>query len=252
MSLLPFARNFFTVQGNNAAAAVTKALVNLDPEGASAADLMSMEQDLDRAGGVIAKLRKDLVTEQREFDALNRQYTELMGAAEILQKKLDGGDASVEASLASLVGKIENIAPELERDRKDVDATQKLITEAENAYQQKAAALTGAKRNLDAARHDLAHANIQEERARERAQQAAVVAGLTKSPTSGLTVALNVMQQSADDARQRAESADMKAAALHHAGNDAADDPNIAEALAEVHGAASTKSLSERLAALKK
>ncbi len=155
------------------------------------------------------------------------------------------------ASLASLVAKIEHMAPELDRDQKDVESTRALLSEAEAAYQQKAEALTNAKKNLDSARHDLQHARIEEERSAERARQAATVAGLRTSPTSGLTVALNVMQQSAQEARQRAEAMNMKAQALSHL-KEATADQNVAAALAEVRGTTSTKSLSDRLSALRR
>jgi chromosome segregation ATPase len=254
MSMLPFARNFFAAKGNQAAIAVTKALVQLDPEAASAADLKTMDQDLDNAGRVISKLRSDLQLERKEFETVKRQYSELMSAAEVLQKKIDVGSSdasSLETSLASLLDRIEHMVPELDRDRKDVDATQALLTEAEKAYQEKAKALTEAKGNLDRARHDLQHANMERERSQARAQQAAVVAGLSASPLSGLTIALGAMQESAKDARNQAEAADMKAGALG-AIKEVSEDKNVADALSEVRGAISPRSLSERLAGLRR
>jgi len=180
-----------------------------------------------------------------------------MAAAELLQKKIadpgtpDVQKQSLNASLASLVAKIEHLAPELDRDQKDVESTRALLSEAEAVYQQKAEALTNAKKNLDSARHDLQHARIEEERGAERARQAATVAGLRSSPTSGLTVALNVMQQSAQEARQRAEAMNMKAQALSRL-KEATADQNVAAALAYVRGTAPTKSLSDRLSALRR
>jgi chromosome segregation ATPase len=257
MSLLPFVRNFIGVKGDNAAAGVVRALVQLDPESATVADLRTMEQDLDKAGQMIARLRADLAHEQTEFDSITGQYHELTAAAELLQKRIsDPGTPEVQkqslnASLASLVQKIEHMAPELDRDKKDVGDTRALLSEAEAVYQQKAEALTNAKKNLDSARHDLQHARLEEERSAERARQAASVAGLATSRTSGLTVALNSMQQSAQEARQRAEAMNMKAQALSSL-KDAAADQNVAAALAEVRGATSTLSLSERLSALRR
>lgn len=256
MSLLPFVRNFIGVKGDNAAAGLVKAMVQLDPESATIADLRTMEQDLDKAGGMIAKLRADLAHEQLEYDSIGGQYHELMAAAELLQKRIaDPGTPeaqrqSLNASLAALVQKIERMAPELDRDKKDVESTRALLSEAEAVYQQKAEALTNAKKNLDSARHDLQHARIEEERSAERARQAASVAGLARSPTSGLTVALNVMQQSAQEARQRAEAMNMKAQALGHL-KEATADQNVAAALAEVRGTASM-SLTDRLSALRR
>jgi chromosome segregation ATPase len=257
MSLLPFLRNFIGAEGNHAAAGVVKALVQLDPDSASAADLRTMEQDLDNAGCMIAKLRADLAHEQSEFDSISGQYHELMAAAELLQKRIadpgtpDAQKQSLNTSLASLVAKIERMAPELDRDRMDVESTRALLSEVEATYQEKAQALTNAKKNLESARHDLEHAKLEEQRSAERARQVAEVAGLRTPPTSGLTVALDVMQQSAQEARQRAEVMDMKAQALSHL-KEGTDDQNIAAVLAEVRGTAPTQSLSERLSALRR
>jgi DNA repair exonuclease SbcCD ATPase subunit len=255
MSLFPFVKHFIGVKGGDAAAGVVKAIVQLDPDGATQADLRVMEEDLDRAGRAIAKLRADLVREQKEFDAVNRQYQELMGAAEVLERKVKDTSiaaaqrSDLERSLASLLDKLEHMAPELDAERRDVTDTEALLADAEDAYKNKADALAAARQNLERAKHDLARAKIQEERSAERAEQAAVVAGLKRAPTSRLTVALDVMQKSTEDARQRAEANTMKASALARA-QDAAADKNIAQALIESRGTSSNKSVSERLAAL--
>jgi chromosome segregation ATPase len=257
MSLFPFVRNFLGVKGDQAAQGVVEALVRLDPDGASQADLRAMEDDLDVAGRAIAKLRADLAHEQQEFDAINKQYTELMAAAELLQKKVDDPTApeaqkpDVQKSLAKLLDRLEHTVPELDRDKKDVADTQALLAQAEDAYRQKAEALANAKQSLERAKHDLQHAKIEEERAAERARQAEVVAGIRRGSTNGLNVALDSLQKSAEQARQRAEANTMKATALGHA-KDAAGDKNIAEALAQVRSGPGSQSLSDRLAALRR
>lgn len=257
MSLVPFFKNFVGAKGNDAAHSLASALVRLDPDAASKADLLTMEQDLDRAGGVIAKLRADLAGERRELDAITKTYRELMGAAEVLQRQIEdpaaseADKASKQASLTKLLTRLESVVPELNRDKQDVAQTEALLNDAQDAYKAKADALVAAKGNLERARHDLQHAKIQEGRAHDRAEQAAVVAGLKSSPTSGLTTALNVMEESAEAARQRAESADMKAAAISGA-RSSSEDPNIAAALAASQGdPEGGASLADRLAALK-
>jgi chromosome segregation ATPase len=257
MSLLPFVKNFLGVKGGQAADGVVKAIVQLDPDAATQADLRSMDNDLDRAGQTIAKLRADLAQEQKEFDAINKQYGELMSAAEFLKKQVDDPattddrKADLTKSLDGLVARLEQMAPELDRDKQTVTETQNLIAEAEQAYKDKAQALANAKQNLDRARHELQHASIEEQRARERAAQAEIVAGLKRSSTSGLTVALDAMQKSADEAHQRAAASTMKAAALTEV-KTAAVDQNVAAALAQVRGTTSNQSVSDRLAALKR
>ena len=252
MSVMPFFKNFFASQGENATRRVVRAMVELDPETASKADLMTMEQDLDRAGVAIAKLRADLTQEHHELDAVEAQYTELMGAAEVLKKRLEDPNtdhASVSASLDRLLAKIETMVPQLDRGRQMVKDTESLLHDAEAAYQTKAESLRSAKQNLEAAKHDLAHAKIEENRSKERAEQAAVVAGLKESPNN-LTTALNSLQSATQDARQRAEANNMKASALSSA-KESAEDKNIASALKEANPK-TEKSLDERLSSLRR
>src|SRR5215472_755396 len=98
MSLLPFLRNFIGVEGDNAAAGVVKALVQLDPDSATIADLRTMEQDLDNAGRMIAKLRADLAHEQAEFDSIGDQYH--ADNATVRSVFVIGPDKKVKAMLA--------------------------------------------------------------------------------------------------------------------------------------------------------
>lgn len=255
MSFLPFARNFMGAKGQQIAQTVTQALVQLDPESAIAADLASMEQDLDRAGKLIAELRADLGKEQKEFDGVKKQYDELMSAAEVLNGRVaaDAGNAPLKASLDNLLSRIERLQPELDRDRHDIEHTQALLREAEGAYQEKATSLTQAKGNLEHVKHDMQHAKIEEDRAMQRAEQARQVAGLSSGAGSNLTTALNAMQGAADASKQRAAASDMKSEALNTA-KDAATDPNVEAALKEVRGTATgnTGSFEDRLKALKR
>jgi chromosome segregation ATPase len=69
----------------------------------------------------------------------------------------------LQASLATLVAQIEEMVPELDQDKKDIDSTQALLTEAEAAYQAKATALTGVKAKLTRAKNDMAHATLEEQ-----------------------------------------------------------------------------------------
>lgn len=257
MSMFPFLKNFVGTGGQQAAEAAASALVKLAPETATRAELATMEEDLDKAGRTITKLQTELADENRQYDAINAQYSQMMSAAEVLQKQIDDPNTpedkrnSLAASLANLLGKIETIVPELDRDRQDVEATQALLKDAEEAYQEKAVALTQAKSNLDRAKHDMQHAAIEEDRAKMREDTAKVVAGLKTGPSSGLNVALDSMQKSAQSARERAAASNMKAKALTSV-KDAGEDPNIKAAMAAAAGTTSEKSLSDRLAALKR
>jgi len=254
MSLLSFTKCFIGAGGEQAATALTTAMVKMAPETATAAELKNMEQDLDAAGQLISRLQRELTDERHAYDAINARYTQMMGAAENLQHQIDAAGflkEPLQASLATLVAKIEEIVPELDQDKKDIDATQALLREAEAAYQAKATALTGAKAKLTRAKNDMAHATLEEQRAASRAETARAVAGLGSGSGSGsgINVALDAMTRTAQATRDRAAALDMKAKALSGA-KTAEEDPNIAAAMAAAAGTAANATVADRLAAL--
>ena len=257
MSLLSFTKCFIGAGGEQAATALTTAMVKMAPETATAAELKNMEQDLDAAGQLISRLQRELSDERHAYDAINARYTQMMGAAENLQHQIDTAGflkEPLQASLATLVAQIEEIVPELDQDKKDIDATQALLKDAEAAYQAKATALTGAKAKLNRARNDMVHATLEEQRAASRAETARAVAGLSSAggggSGSGINVALDAMTRTAQSTRDRAAALDMKAKALTGA-KTAEEDPNIAAAMAAAAGTAANATVADRLAALR-
>jgi chromosome segregation ATPase len=250
MSLLSFTKCFISAGGEQAATALTTAMVKMSPEAATAAELKKMEQDLDAAGQLISQLQRELTDERHAYDAINARYTQMMGAAENLQHQIDAASFlkdPLQASLATLVAQIEEMVPELDQDKKDIDSTQTLLAEAEVAYRAKATALREAKAKLTRAKNDMAHAAVEEQRAAWRAETARAVAGLSSS--SGINVAVDAMTQTAQATRDRAATLDMKAKALSGA-KAAEEDPNIAAAMAAAAGTVANATVADRLAAL--
>src|SRR6516225_11513825 len=103
MSLLSFTKCFIGAGGEQAATALTTAMVNMDPETATAAELKDMEQDLDAAGQLISRLQRELADERPAYDAINARYTQMMGTAENLQHQNRCREL-FEGSLAGIVG----------------------------------------------------------------------------------------------------------------------------------------------------
>src|SRR5712672_3336194 len=87
MSLLSFTKCFIGAGGEQAATALTTAMVKMAPETATAAELKNMEQDLDAAGRLISRLQRELSDERHAYDAINARYTQMMGAAETFSTK---------------------------------------------------------------------------------------------------------------------------------------------------------------------
>jgi len=254
--MFSFVKSFVGVKGQQLGQDIVKAIVEIDPESATQAQLDQMEKDLDKAGEVIQKLRADYDREIREAEAASKRYNQLLAAAEVLQAKLAdpavADHAGIEASLNRLVSQLEQLQPEVESEQKDVDEVKALLDQAQAAYQEKAAALTTARQNLERAKREMQRAIQEQERADEKARRAAEVAGLRQTSSSSLTIATDAMQRRSDEARAKTEAAKLKAETLTTLTRPTADDPNIAAALKAVQGGTPSGNLADRLARLKK
>ena len=86
--MLGFFRNFVGVKADNAVQAGVEALVRWDPEGASEAELRTMEQHLDDLGRQVAIARQAYDGERREAEQIETLSRQRMAAAEQLQGQM--------------------------------------------------------------------------------------------------------------------------------------------------------------------
>jgi hypothetical protein len=253
--MLSFIRNLVGVKADNAMQAGVEALVRWDPESASEAELRTMEQHLDDLGLQVATARQSYDKEQKEADAIQALSQQRMAAAEQLQRQIAAEPdanrkAALERSLETLVTMLEQMAPEIEREKKDAADAKDFLEMLEKTYAEAGGKLRQGRSELERARRDMARAGQQRELAERQAEAARRAAGLTGA-TSSMTVALKAMHEAAARDLASADAAAAKAKLLHPTQPEH-DDPNIAAALAVVSGAPTApQSLSDRLAALK-
>lgn len=255
---MQFFKSLIGVKGEQVGRQMVDAIVALDPKSASAAQLRVMEQDLDKAGVLLSRLRADFEREKREAVEARENYARRLAAAEHLNRQYaNASDAaqksSLEQSLTNLVAQLETLKGEVDIEQREADEAEELVAEAEAAYREKAKALTEAKAQLERASRDMERAKIQQSRETDRANKAAEVAGLRAGQGSALTVAVDAMKRQADEARSKAEAARMKASVLTSANErntSSMGDANIAAALAAVGNSSQPINLSDRLAAL--
>ena len=253
--MLAFLKNLAGVKMDKAAQAGIEALVRWDPKSASEAELRTMEQNLDALGREVAFARQGYDKEKREADTIQALSHQRMAAAEQLQQQMNNeGDptrkAAVEKSLETLVGMLEQMNPEIEREKQDEVDAKDYLQMLEQTYAEAGGKLKMARSELERAQRDMARAAQQREQADRQAEAARRAAGLA-SQTSGLTVALKAMQDAASKDLASAD-AQMSKARLLRPTRPEQDDPNIAAALAVAAGKPpAPRSLSERLAALK-
>ena len=253
--MLAFLKNLAGVKLDSAAQAGIEALVRWDPKSASEAELRTMEQNLDALGREVALARQGYDREKREADTIQALSHQRMAAAEQLQQQMNNESdptrkAAVEKSLTTLVGMLEQMTPEVEREKQDETDAKDYLQMLEQTYAEAGGKLKTARSELERAQRDMARAAQQREQADRQAEAARRAAGLA-SQTSSLTVALKAMQ---DTAQKDLASADaqMSKARLLRPTRPEEDDPNIAAALAAAAGKPpAPQSLTDRLAALK-
>jgi DNA repair exonuclease SbcCD ATPase subunit len=253
--MISFIRNLVGVKTDQAVQGAVEALVRWDPKAATEAELRTMEQHLDQLGRQVAEARQAYDRERREAEAIINLSNQRMAAAEQLERRIQAEPdpsrkADLERSLGTLVGMLEQMAPDLEREKQDADDAGSFLRMLEDTYAQAGQKLKSARDALNRAQRDMGRAEQQREAAERRAEAARQAAGLS-SATSGLSVALKAMQDNAARNLAAAEAANAKAKLLQPTRPEQ-EDPNIAAAMAVASGAPlAPSSLSERLTALR-
>jgi chromosome segregation ATPase len=253
--MLQFMRNLIGVKTDKAVQAGVEALVRWDPQSASEAEMRSMEQHLDELGQQVARARQSYDKECREAEAAQSLSSQRMAAAEQLQNQLaaetdPAKKSNLEHSLNTLVNMLEQMAPEVEREKKDVVDAKDFLETLERTYAEAGGKLRDGRSQLERAQRDMARAGQQRQMAEQQADAARRAAGLTTT-TSGLNVALKAMQDSASRDLANAEAANMKAKLLKPTQPEQ-EDPNIARAMQIASGQpAAPTNLTDRLAALR-
>ena len=250
-----FIKNLVGVKADNAVNSAVEAIVRWDPQSATEAELRTMEQHLDELGQQVAKARQQFDQEQKEADAIDTLSHQRMAAAEQLQHQMDTETdptrkKALETSLATLVGMLESMAPDVARERQDAVDAADFLHSLENTYQAAGAKLKGARDDLNRAQRDMGRADQQRDMAEQRAEAARQAAGLSGA-TSGLSIALKAMQDNAAKNLATAEAANMKAKMLAPTQPEK-EDQNIAQAMAQVTGKLpAPQSLADRMQALR-
>ncbi len=251
-----FFRHFIGGQGDKIVDAVTVAAVRWDPKTASLAQLREMEDDYDKANGLLQQIRQETVNFDKEIAAEQREYDDRKAAAQLLLSKQaaepdDARKAAYEKSIGAIVSDLEARKPRLEHDKEQATRMHAQLDTAQAAVEEKMQALTEAKTRLADAERQMRLNELEAQRAKAEAERAAQLEGLRGKGSSGLNTALDAMQSAADKASRQAEAARAKADALGHAAKGPAGDENVAAALAEVRtGTSANASVADRLAHL--
>jgi chromosome segregation ATPase len=253
--VMQFIGNLLGAKADRAVNAGIEALVRWDPQGATEAELRTMEQHLDALGMQVARARQNYDREQKEADAIRTLAHQRMAAAEMLQNQAKtesdpARKAAVEKSLATLLDMMEKMAPEVDREAGEATDAKSFLEQLEAAYADSGGKLKSARSALESAQREMTRAARRRETAQEQAEAARRAAGLSQT-TSSLNVALKAMNENAARDMAAADAAAAKARLLAPT-HPEKEDPQIAAALAAVAGEKpAPTAVTDRLAALK-
>ena len=253
--MLRFIGNLVGVKADQAVQAGVEALVRWDPKSASEAELRSMEQHLDQLGRQVAEARQSYDREKREADTIQALSNQRLAAADLLARQVEGEadpvrKTALQQSLNTLLGMLEQMAPEIDREKQDVVDAKDFLEMLERTYAEAGGKLKEGRAQLERAQRDMARAGQQRQSAEQQAEAARRAAGLS-STTSSLTTALKAMQDAAAQDLASADAAAAKARLLRPTSPEE-EDQNIVRAMDAAAGKPTApQSAAERLAALR-
>ncbi|HTI83811.1 MAG TPA: hypothetical protein VL614_25450 [Acetobacteraceae bacterium] len=253
--VMQFIGNLIGVKADKVVNAGIEALVRWDPQGATEAELRTMEQRLDELGMQVARARQNYDREEKEAEAIQALSRQRLAAAEALQDHANSEPdttrkAELQKSLATLLDMMEKMAPDLERETQEAGDAKQFLEQIEAVYANAGGKLKTARGELERAQRDMARASYKREAAEQQAEAARQAAGLSQS-TSSLNIALKAMNESATRDLASADAAAAKAKLLAPTSPEK-EDPNIAAAMAAASGTGPAPvGTANRLAALK-
>jgi chromosome segregation ATPase len=248
--MLSFITAFATQKVKDAAKSATEALVTFDPKGATEAQISLMDGQLNELGLKVASTKRQYDDAKKQLDTAQRLNSQRLSAAEALQAAIAAGDASKETSLTSLLNIIEHAQPDLDALKRDESEVKAYLADLQTAYNDAADKLKTARHELGQAQRGMERAQIEQGRAKDRADAAALASGV-HTGGDALNTALSAMRRKTDAAMDAAQAANLKASVLAPQDHEK-DDPIIAAAMAGASGQpAKPQSAAERLAALK-
>ena len=250
---LAFWKNLGKNKVKDAGRALQGAIVSWDPEGATEAEIATMEEQFDSVNKQFAEAKQAWQKEQGEADEIQATYNQRVAAAERLAAQVEAGgkgSKAAEEGLELLLTELEDMQEDVAIEAEEAEDAKLLMDDLQETVQMYADKLKTARRDLKKAANQMERAEAQAQRAEARADRAAVEAGL-KDASNGLGTALEAMNRKAADAKADADAANHKAKLLGK--SDATENDAVAAALAAVSGEdAPATSAVDRLAALRK
>lgn len=252
--MFKFFSNFTKAAVNDSTKGVQTFLATKFPDTASKADMMALEQNLDKFTLKVRELTRKRDKEKKDYDEIVASEEKMIAVAERWQSQLETakGKAKTELSkkLNDLVGKIEVLDPKIEKEKMEWDQAEKALAMFKNLADKAAQKFKDYKANWEAAQNRMDLSEAKMEAAKMEADHNKMVAGIDDIGSS--TTALDAMNAKADAIEDKADSMKLKEELLAGSG-DITDDADFQAALDEIDEEENPKGdISDRLSSLKK
>jgi uncharacterized protein YukE len=249
-------KNYFGVKMDQAQDGVVGALVKLDTESAIMAEVQRLEQELDKETSGYVQARREYEREQKEADQATATYNRMLSAAEDLDAQSKAAAAAgqpeaaaIQASLDKLLGKLEGLRPEVEREVAESKQAKAYMDQLQQYLETIKKDLQGYKTEVEKAKREMKSAEMEKKLAQKMEDQAMKLAGIQQR-SSNLKIVLDKINEQTQEAKDVAAKSKMKVEMFSPKQED--EDPLITAALAKASGTVKPTNMSERLEALKK
>lgn len=244
---IAFLSKFFKVQGSKLKQSLNEAAVSFDPEAATEAEMLVLEEQFNDLLVKLGDAQVSLDREQKEAIVARQTYDKYLEAAEKLSKRLETEpNQYVESALTEAIDYLEANKFEVEREEQEAVEAQEYFNEVKATVEVLRDKLLTAKKSIEAAKKDMEKAQLRKERASIKAENAAALAGLRDS-SNAIGDATKTMLKKAEDAKAEAAAMETKASML---GAPAKKSSLLDEVLTDSPKTSGT--LADRLANLKK
>ena len=193
-----------TIQG------IAEAVINLDPETASKAQIAELEGKVGGASMEIAKARREYQREQQEADEAQAAYEKQYKMAEYLQGQIDAGENVDENqdALNDVITTLQEMKPEVEREQEEAVEAKAYLDESEAVAKELASQLKSIKGELDSAKRDMQTAEKKQQRLKLQQERQDRLKGLSSNSSSA--VAVNAMKKRAEKVKDEMTAAETK------------------------------------------
>ena len=212
MSLLKLAGFFGKAKIDSAANSLADMMARIDPDTMTEAAVLEMESKFNEITLQVGKAKQDFDKEQAEAVVATKKFKDNEAAINIIAGRLetDPTNAVLDGQLNQLLDLEAKLRDEMDKEVSEAAEAKQAWDELNSFAVEVADQLKSLRTQINEAKRNLARAEVDNQRAKEREERAKVVAGL-KTSTSGFSRALGSMGNATDKLKAEADASKLRA-----------------------------------------